>query len=390
MATTRFVWMLSAAASAAACLDGYSPPQEHSEPVSFVDARGLRWELQREVTQFTAAEPKAPHDESADTEQPWAALSDQQLAQRFRPITLMPDNREYALSDASALQFARQLREAAATVPREAPASVHEASPLMAERTRRVLTEERFPTQTFGPDDRVNMNGSASETPWRYIAAMSNAGQCTAFKMLNAHTAVTAAHCVHDGTEWYRRKTLQFAAGASEPPFAALPGDCYSMTIPGGWDGEDASSDYAIIRLREEGLEGGAACDFASYDVGHFGYRVVDECAVDVPLNLAGYPSVKDPDHPAPTGDWQYPSLFSDHRKDGWTSCGLYPSALWFWNDGSNGQSGSPVWSFDERTAQNQVRAIYRGSVTNPVGESNRGRRFEESLISWLTLNAGY
>jgi hypothetical protein len=69
---------------------------------------------------------------------------------------------------------------------------------------------------------------------------------------------------------------------------------------------------------------------------------------------------------------------------------GLYPSALLFYNDGSNGQSGSPVWSFSEDSGQNQVRGIYRGSMLTVVGDSNRARRFDDSLIAWLSLNVGF
>ncbi|HET8936299.1 MAG TPA: hypothetical protein VFN67_22805 [Polyangiales bacterium] len=393
---TQLVTMLIAVLPTAACLDDYAEPRDPAPRApqlgaAFVDARGWRWEQQRQVTKFAAAEPELQHDgEDPSPTRRWQDLPDELAAKRLRPITLTPDNYEYALDEAQTLEFVQQLRELGPLVPRSTPMATPEAQPALSERSARVLSEDRVPRQTFGEDGRVNMNGAADQAPWVFIGAMSRAGQCTAFKLLNKHTAISAAHCVHDGKEWSRRKAVQFSAGASSPR-PAISEDCYSITVAGGWAGEDPEFDYAVIRLREDGLERGAACDPAAYDVGHFGYELIDECVADVELNLAGYPSIRDPDNPAPVGDWAYPSLFTDYRTDGWTACaGLYPSALWFYNDGSNGQSGSPVWTFHQETAQNQVRAIYRGSMTTIVGDSNRGRRFDESLIAWMTLNAGY
>lgn len=392
---TRTLALASAALlSVSGCFDSRESGEMSSPPpAARFDARGQRWELRRRVSAFAEGEPRSPRDveaESTATASRWQDLSDELAAQRLRPITLTPDNYEYTLGEPEALQFVQQLRRAAASLPRSALMSTLDTESLPSGRSRRVLSEDRFPTQLFGEDERVNMNSAAGEAPWSFIAAMSNAGQCTAFKLLNKHTAVTAAHCVHDGKQWHRRKTLQFAAG-SQAARAELDANCYSITVAGGWDGEDAEYDFAVIRLREDGLDNGASCALEDYDVGHFGYELVDECIVDVALNLAGYPSQRDPDNSPPKGEWSYPSLFTDYRGDGWTACaGLYPSALWFYNDGSNGQSGSPVWTFHQDSGQNQVRGIYRGSMITVVGDSNRARRFDDSLIAWLTLNAGH
>lgn len=379
--------LLAGALLTASCIDSYaaspdSEPQSLQPRAAFVDARGLRWQLRRHVERLSAQEPRSPQGAQE-------RAAPKVSADALRPIALTPRNDEYVLDEADSLVFLEQLRELAPTLPRSAPMAVPDGAQL-SERTTRVLFEDRFPTQTFGDDGRANMNSEAHKVPWSFIGAMANAGQCTAFKLLNKHTAITAAHCVHDGAEWRQRKTLQFAAGAASA-HAELSDDCYTMIVPGGWNGEDAEFDYAVLRLREDGLEGGASCDRAAYDVGHFGYQLVDECVDGIPLTLAGYPSRSDPDNPTPIGEWSYPSLFTDYRTDGWTACaGLYEMALLFYNDGSNGQSGSPVWSFYEDSGQNQVRGIYRGSMTTVIGDSNRARRFDESLIAWLTLNAGY
>ena len=371
----------------AACLDNgidsEAPPR-----AAFVDVYGARWELRRQVEHFA----ELPEDSSVhDVLQPraaarWQDLSNEEAVRRLRPITLTPDNAEYALADDDALEFVEHLRTASA--PRSADMSAHDFA--LSTHTQRVLSEERFPTETFGGDDRVNMNGSADQLPWMFIAAMADAGRCTAFKLLNQHTAITAAHCVHDGKDWYTRKTLQFAAGASEPR-QKLDADCYAISVPGGWDGMDADYDYAVLRLREDSFGGGASCELSGYDVGYFGYQLVDECLSNVPLSLAGYPGTTDPDHDVPSGEWKYPTLFSDYRTDGWSGCaGVYTNALFFYNDGSNGQSGAPVWTFSDDSRQNYVRAIYRGSVTSPIGDSNRGRRLDDALVNWLSFNAGF
>jgi len=364
---------------------------------SFVDGKGARWDFRRAVTAWAPAEAAPPSDtepsDAAPTPQrSWDQLDDAEAIRLLRPITLTPDNREYTLDDEQTLRLVEQIRNARARVPAQQSMlqiATPESGTALSVLSRRVLSEDRFPTQTFDGDGRVNMNGSASESPWAYIASMAHAGQCTAFKMLNNYTAITAAHCVHDGSEWRPRKTLQFAAGSGEPR-SELPADCYSITLASGWKGSESEYDFAVIRLREDDVASGASCDFDAYNVGHFGYQTVDECVVDVRLNLAGYPSERDPDHPAPTGDWKYPTLFTDYRADGWTACaGVYPDTLWFYNDGSNGQSGSPVWTFYEDSGQNKVRAIYRGSVSSIFGDSNRGRRMDAGLIAWLQSHAG-
>lgn len=388
----------------------------HPQVASYVDGRGLRWELRRRVTAYSPEVPvvQADVEPTEPSVRPtWDELDDETAMQRLRPVTLTPDGYEFTLDDEQTLRLVQQVRAARSQVPPEAsmmrapapdgsdgldgpdgPDGSHgphgTGAAELSALSRRVLSEDRFATQTFDGDGRVNMNGSATESPWLYIASMANAGQCTAFKLLNNYTAVTAAHCVHDGSEWRRRKTLQFAAGADQPR-AELAAECYSVTVASGWKGDEPEYDFAVIRLREEGTDPGASCEYDAYNVGHFGYQTVDECVVDVRLNLAGYPSEHDPDHLVPPGEWAYPSLFTDYRADGWTACaGIYPESLWFYNDGSNGQSGSPVWTFYEDSGQNKVRAIYRGSVASIFGESNRGRRIDASLVAWMNANAGY
>jgi len=240
---------------------------------------------------------------------------------------------------------------------------------------------DREAKTVLGTDDRININYAANTYPYNNHAQMLGGGHtCTAFKMVNNYTAVTAAHCVHSGSSFISpRKDLTFQAGSSTPK-ATLPGGCYAMTVPGCWDGDSVSCDYAVIRLRG----GGPWCNFNDYNVGYLGYNTVSSCVTDIKAFLSGYPS----DAPLPAG-WVYPSLAYHYRSDGWTSCVTYPDRVWYNNDSTGGQSGTALVSYWSDGSW-RVRGIHHGGDTGVFSNSNQGRRMTSDLYSWLSGNAGY
>lgn len=206
----------------------------------------------------------------------------------------------------------------------------------------------------IGGDDRANYNHMAATYPYNNHGAMyGGAGTCTGFKLVNHHTMVTAAHCIHTGSAWKSRQTIRFQAGSSSP-LPEVSSACYSRFVPGCWDGSSASCDYAVIALRGRL---GANCSLDGYDVGYLGWNSVASGVSDVKGFVSGYPSDQ-----LPSG-WSYPTLAYHWRNDGWTSDFTYPSRLWFYNDATGGQSGTPFVSWFTSGGW-RARAIHKGGGT--------------------------
>lgn len=211
----------------------------------------------------------------------------------------------------------------------------------------------------IGGDDRANYNHMAATYPYNNHGAMyGGAGTCTGFKLVNHHTMVTAAHCIHTGSAWKSRQTIRFQAGSSSP-LPEVSSACYSRFVPGCWDGSSASCDYAVIALRGRL---GANCSLDGYDVGYLGWNSVASGVSDVKGFVSGYPSDQ-----LPSG-WSYPTLAYHWRNDGWTSDFTYPSRLWFYNDATGGQSGTPFVSWFTSGGW-RARAIHKGGARWSVSQ---------------------
>jgi V8-like Glu-specific endopeptidase len=154
----------------------------------------------------------------------------------------------------------------------------------------------------IGTDERYRINAQAHRQPYVRIAkTWSSTSVCTAFKAYNHHTAMTAAHCVHDGPSggWRTRHQIQFAAGSNRSGGLglaknALPSGCYGRVVPGGWVSTgERQYDYAVLYLHGRG---GAWCNFADYNVGYYGYKTVTGTGISG--YVSGYPDAATSPHP--------------------------------------------------------------------------------------------
>jgi V8-like Glu-specific endopeptidase len=332
--------------------------------------RGQKWVRRRKVEVLDGI-PVVP-ELRRPTSHDFSRMSDVEVASWLRPIMLDENNVEYELEIGDTLKLAREIK---AHLERDSGDDQGEAAAEFPIDPQNGLSFRNL----WGKDDRVNMNSSAGNFPWSNIAAMASATSVgSGFKMINHYTMITAAHVVYGSGGWVPRKAIQFAAGSSTP-LPAMPSECYSIVVPGGWVGDvgDAEYDYAVIRFRGRG----EWCDFNSYNVGYFGYKSVDKCTTSVAGNVSGYPGTGDPERPPQP--WNYPSLFSDYRQDGWTNCFSYFNHLFYRNDSSAGQSGGPFWGYWDGSAK--VRAIHHGAITG----DNAGVKIKSSLIDWFKENAG-
>jgi V8-like Glu-specific endopeptidase len=248
-----------------------------------------------------------------------------------------------------------------------------------------VADEPKKEKYVFGGDDRVIISSPGSFHPYRLIGSMGTSN-CTAFKLINDHTAVTAAHCVHSGSAWKTRRPISFGASASSGfPYGSTTSTCYDRTVNGNYDGSSGGHeyDYAIIRLRSNTANCGS-----NYPLGKFGYQGVSNGTSGINGALAGYASKTDERGEAPPGGWTAPELFFHQKGDGYTNCcGIFNGHVWYYNDESDGQSGGPYWTYDG-TSRN-VRAIHYGS-DHTGNNTNGGVRIKDAVINFFNANAGY
>jgi len=344
---------------------------KHPAPAgNFTDDTGKSWVHVGKV-QYLNETPKVVADTRADPDM--SKMTEAELVEHVRP-RMEYGGHEYRLADADALELARTIRSeinapSMTGSAGEVPEGVEVAQGIPMREGRAV----------YDGESRININYAGTTYPYSNHAQMlGGGGTCTAFKMVNNYTAITAAHCVHNGSSWLTRKDLTFQAGSSSPK-GTLPGNCYEMTVPGCWSGSGASCDYAVLRLRGTS----AWCNFADYDVGYLGWNDVGSGVSGIKGFLSGYPS----DQPLPAG-WVYPSLAYDYRENGWTSWPTYPDHVWYYNDSTGGQSGTAYVSYWSDSSW-RVRAVHHGEFCG-ASCSGDGRRMTTDLFSWFSSNAGH
>ncbi len=163
-------------------------------------------------------------------------------------------------------------------------------------------------------DNRTSIDHLKGQYPWNNHGQMYGAGTCTAFKMVNHYTAVTAAHCVHNGSSFKSRHHITFG------DLPSLGWACYIRAVPACWDGDTASCDYAVIALRGRN---GANCAPSTYNVGYLGWSPVGSWVEDIKAFVSGYPSED------LKAGWAYPVLVYHYRSDGY-AIGTYPDRVFF------------------------------------------------------------
>lgn len=331
-------------------------------PKSFVDSAGRTW--------VRSAAPVAYQEESARSDlsaRPsteiqrspidFRAMPIEEAAAALRPKTLRGDW-EYTLTDEDALEFARAVLQPRPDVDEEGTpgepalgAEGEEAKPLPENRA------------IIGSDDRYSIDAIKHVYPFNNIAAMSDAGSCTAFKLVNHHTAVTAAHCVHNGSGWLPRKKITFGGRTT------VGSTCYGMSVPSCWDGDEgnASCDYATIKFRE----GWGYCNLDSYNVGYMGTAPLTSVN-NTPAYVAGYPGE------GLKSGWTYPELVMHGSS---AKAGMNVFVLYHYMDTTGGQSGAPVFSPDYR-----VYGVHHG-MHNGI---NWAAKIYPFTYNWLSQNSGW
>lgn len=239
-----------------------------------------------------------------------------------------------------------------------------------------------------GSDNRILIDPSRGTWPFAPIAAMGSltSSQCTAFKVVNHHTAGTAAHCIHTGSGWRPRAPLRFFRpnGVSQRP--EVPADCYWRTVNGNWINHPnlPKNDYAVLALRGGGTPS-AWCPLDSYDTGFLGWASVGYLA-KIDGFVAGYPGSGLTPQQYGVLDPPWPHL-AYHWLNGARTKLFQPDVLKYDNDTTGGQSGSP---YVTSTADNAyVRAIHKGEVDFLWVEHNQGREFNQTVRDFMAAHGG-
>jgi hypothetical protein len=342
------------------------PLSVEAMPVRIVDPGGQVWE---KVGAIKYSDSKIQDPNTPSTGDPNANLSVEQLAARIRP-KMDTNGVEYSLSWTDTLALAAEMRkpltgpgQAAGGGPNGAPAPVDSGG--LEGRTKGIS----------GNDDRSQV--FSSSYPWNNVGAYQGPEQCTAFKLINNFTAITAGHCVLDGNNnWRSGGSITFAAGTSGA-LATLPW-CYPRVTLGD-SGTNTSDDFAVIQLRGNG----AWCDFNSYNVGWLGWQTRGACDSGFGLNTPGYPSMNPPWGAPPPGNWSYPTMFSEFDS-AHIDCIVNQNVLWFNGEFSPGESGGPAWWFDGST-----RYVNGIMTKGHDGDSNEALRFDSRVIGFFNSNAG-
>jgi glutamyl endopeptidase len=215
----------------------------------------------------------------------------------------------------------------------------------------------------LGDTDRRKQILETELTPWRMICALEIESQSGAAFVgtgwfAGPRTVITAGHCVFDPIElggWAKRITVVPGRNVDKKPFDTASSSVFSTTDR--WqESQDADFDYGVIHL---GTDLGTP-------VGSFSVGVLpDEALKNRLVNVSGYPF--EPGE----GKAQY---FHANRVKALTGRRLFYDI-----DTMGGQSGSPVWAYEEGSDIPVVVAIHAygvGGVPNGLNVvANSGPR---------------
>lgn len=202
-------------------------------------------------------------------------LSDRELLEALRPVVLK-NGHEYIGEHAK--DFLPRVRAA------EPPPSVKAFSPLRRAKSERYDGPSVRPLSgVIGGDDRV-VRRNNTEYPWSTIVYSG----CSA-TMIGPSTALTAAHCGHNGTDWLTLPTFSPGTDYEDPnPYPFGQFGCYTVSIPTAFinnNGGDARYDYAVVEF--------AGCgDFPGRNTGWKGVWVAPDSVI-TGIYVYGHPSDK-------------------------------------------------------------------------------------------------
>ncbi|WP_328712237.1 hypothetical protein [Nocardia salmonicida] len=291
---------------------------------------------------------------------PVLEMSDYELAEALRPV-IYNDGKEYT-TEAPTTTFVELLRE-----DRERRTASYTA--LSRSRSEQLDSSSLHALSgIIGSDNRV-MRRDNTVYPMSTVAylALANGGYSGSATMVGPSTAVTAAHVVHNGTNWLPFASVAPGTDRQDPtpmPFGSHGG--YNVTVPGGWvnnAGGDARFDYAVIEFSGYG-------DFPGRASGWKGLWVAPDNVVSGNrMYLYGHPS-----------DKAQPQIWGNEGNG--ILNGQYIN---FFMDAWYGDSGSGLYVYDT-DGWPYVVGVLRGA-TGAIGDNSKpnfGRRMTRDVYDFI------
>ena len=291
-------------------------------------------------------------------------MSDEQLAEALRPVVLR-GGYEY-VGEASSGAVAR-LRKA------DPYRRTQSFSPLGRSEGERLEARMLRPRPgIIGADNRVVRRDNTSY-PWSTVTYLprDGGGYSGSGTMIGASTALTAAHVVHNGTNWL--ELPWFAPGsdfqdATRFPFGQF--GCYTVSIPTAFinqSGGDARFDYAVVEF--------AGCgDFPGRASGWKGlWEAPDSVITGNTMFVYGHPS-----------DKRQPQIWGNEGNG--IRNGDYIN---FFMDAWFGDSGSGLYVYDT-DGWPYVVGVLRGAA-GALGDDSRpnfGRRITREVFDFIVANS--
>jgi len=218
----------------------------------------------------------------------------------------------------------------------------------------------------IGNDDRVQIT-PATAYPWRCICSLLiTASDGTPWVgtgwLVAPRLLLTAAHCVymHNQGGWVKQIEVIPGRNSSDRPFGSCIATAY-RSVQGWISNRDRSFDYAAILLPE-------TCRYGD-QLGWFGYAVKgDDELKNLTTNLSGYPG----DKSAGT-QWFHSRQLID----------VDEHVLTYDTDTAGGQSGAPVWVYNEDGSRYGVGIHTNGDLTgNSATRINQ--EVYNNIVNWL------
>lgn len=287
-------------------------------------------------------------------------MSDYELAEALRPV-IFNDGKEYT-TDAPNTSFVELLR-----ADRDRRTSSYTALP-RSESEHIDAKSLHALSGIIGTDNRV-VRRDNTVYPMSTVTylALPGGGYAGSGTMVGPSTAVTAAHVVHNGTNWLPFASFAPGTDCQDPtpmPFGSHGG--YNVTVPGGWvnnAGGDARFDYAVIEFSGYG-------DFPGRASGWKGLWVApDNVVTGNRMYLYGHPS-----------DKAQPQIWGNEGNG--LLNGQYIN---FFMDAWYGDSGSGLYVYDT-DGWPYVVGVLRGAA-GAIGDNSKpnfGRRMTRDVFDFI------
>jgi V8-like Glu-specific endopeptidase len=367
----------------------------------WTDENGRQWISKPAVVVDSEEENAMPHlPENAEEGKPNPYdLSVEELAEAMRPVAYWRGC-EYTTAEAP-LDWAQAAIERRGIGETNPEYEGRDPGPPSAEEGHGDIEQRAV----FGSDNRERRQDHTSNPMRRQVRLHINGTTlswgCSA-SMIGQSTAITAAHCLHNGTGW--KGSVDWSPGvnsqatvvrpwghATAPTYPAATTqpyeDCSYKVVPGGWAGSDYNWDFAILEFKNFGGSFVTGCGYTPGDqVGWFAWGWQSDSLIqDYDGYIYGYPGQTSSD--------------GSGGGDAYTGCAgghCYTPSIWGWGGpvGTNLLNPYRVYTHIDVTPQQSGAGIYNkydgttrrvfGVISGVQGSSNFGRRIDADAATWI------